>query len=285
MWKEAIAVLDENIPASDSGAWTSFETYDLISKIASRVSAFALVGPELCRNEEWLNLSIHTTFTIFGAANAIRDEYSPHWRWLARYRNDAPRQLRKMRAKATELLRPIYRERLNTLKDNQKGGERHDGRSTSRFADTVYWLLGNKQADRSLSAIADQELFLTTASVHTTSGTLQSVLFDWLTQPDYRDDITAEARQLVADISDDIDGQPQWDMQQVARLRKLDSFMKESVRMHPIGFSKFIEPPISKYSKVFADAIASHYAALHPETPHVQGRAPHPGRHYLPIPR
>lgn len=237
MWEEAIASLDESIPASDSGDWTSFDTYDLISKIVSRVTAFALVGPELCRNKEWLELSIHTTFTIFGAAYAIRDNYSPHWRWLARYQNDAPKQLRSMRAKATELLRPIYAERLDTAKMNQKGAAHQVDGSSSKFADTVYWLLGNKQADRSLSAIADQELFLTTASVHTTSGTLNSVLFDWLTQPDCQADIIAEAQHVLAEVDDSAEGQPQWNMQQVARLRKLDSFMKESIRLHPIGFS------------------------------------------------
>ncbi|KAI0109881.1 cytochrome P450 [Daldinia grandis] len=230
IWKEAVAILDENIPGT-SGEWTSFDTYDLISKISSRATAFALVGPELCRNEEWLKLSIETTFAIFGAANSIRNNYSPHWRWLARYQSDAPKQLRKMRAKAVDLLRPAYADRLDTIKS--KNAEHSP---STKFTDTIYWLLGNREADRSLAGIADQELFLTTASVHTTSGTLQAALFDWLANTEYHGDIAAEAREVVAEARGDGDGKCRWDMQRVAKLRKLDSFMKESARMHPIGF-------------------------------------------------
>ncbi|KAI1800655.1 cytochrome P450 [Daldinia bambusicola] len=230
MWEEAIAVFDKNVP-STSGEWTSFNTYDLITKIVSQVMAIALVGPELCRNEEWLKLSVETTFAIFGAANSIRNDYTPHWRWLARYQSDAPKQLRTMRAKAVELLRPVYTDRLDGVKSKKVGSG-----SSSKFADTVYWLLGNREGDKSLAGIANQELFLTTASIHTTSGTLNSILFDWLANTEYHEDITAEVREVVTETQKDDSGKGRWDMQRIAKLRKLDSFMKESARMHPIGF-------------------------------------------------
>ncbi|KAI1463645.1 cytochrome P450 [Daldinia caldariorum] len=230
MWEEAIAVLDKNMP-STSNEWVSFDTYDLITKIVSQVMAIALVGPELCRNEEWLKLSIETTFAVFGAANSIRNDYTPHWRWLAKYQNDAPKQLRAIRAKAAELLRPVYAKRLDGVKSKKV-----DNGSSSKFSDTVYWLLGNREVNKSLARIADQELFLTTASIHTTSGTLNSILFDWLAHTEYHDDIEAEVREVVAEAQKDDSGKDRWDMQRIAKLRKLDSFMTESVRMHPIGF-------------------------------------------------
>lgn len=59
-----------------------------------------------------------------------------------------------------------------------------------------------KEADASLSTIADQKLF------HTTSRMLNSFLFDWLTQLVYQADISAEAWQVTTDIDDSAKGQP-----------------------------------------------------------------------------
>lgn len=199
--------------------------YELLSGVAAQVTALALVGPVLCRNKEWLQLSIQTTFAIFGAAHAIRDNYSPRWRWLAHWWNDAPKQIRAMRARAVELLTPLYKERVDALKKS-------DNNTTSAFSDCVHWLLKLKGAEKAIERIADQQLFLTVASIHTTSSTLTSTLFDLITHPEYHTEIMEHIAEAL------VESNGHWTLQHVAQMRKLDSFMKESQRMNPIGFSK-----------------------------------------------
>lgn len=41
--------------------WTPFVPYQLFGKISARLSARAMVGPELCRNSTWLDISINYT--------------------------------------------------------------------------------------------------------------------------------------------------------------------------------------------------------------------------------
>ncbi|KAI5928464.1 cytochrome P450 [Camillea tinctor] len=214
---EVEAGLEARITSED---WTKVGVYDLVSSVVSQATAFILVGPELCRNPEWLQIALTTTFAVFGAANEIRDNFTPRWRWLARWKSEAPQQLQKIRARTIELLRPLYQERLDAIKKGR----------TSAFKDTLNWLLRLDSAEKSMARIADQQLFLTLTSMHTTSGTLTSALFDMLSHPEYHDELTEEMKQAIAE------GDGPWTLQQVSKMRKLDSFMKESQRVHPIGF-------------------------------------------------
>ncbi|KAF9886981.1 hypothetical protein FE257_010722 [Aspergillus nanangensis] len=226
MYREAIEGLEEYLSQSKSN---TIPTYDLLSNITARVTALGLVGPELCRNEEWIQISLQTTFAIFNAAFTIRADYSRRWRWLARWRSDAPRQMRAMRARAVELLRPLYQDRTAAL--DQKSSSNN---TASAFADCLFWLLkkGNQGSGGgpSLEHLANEQLFLTVASMHTTSSTLAALLYDLLTRPASCEAIVDEIEHTMAEC------QGQWTLQEVAKMKRLDSFMKESQRVHPIGF-------------------------------------------------
>lgn len=276
-----IAALDEAVP--QSGEWKTFDTYSLLTTVSARATAYAIVGPELARNPEWIKLAVEATMTIFGASNAIRDAYAPHWRWLAKYRSEAPKRVRELRAKAKELIAPVYATRLEAFKKD--GCDDLGDDITGKFVDTIYWLLGNKGAEKSLSAIADQEVFLTITSVHTTSGTMHSVLFDWLAHPEIHEDIRAECRDVLLEATD-ANGRVRWTTQLLAKLRKLDSFMKESARMHPIGFSKYLLVGIHLCLERFYSDIRlnSHRTAIHAKKPHLQRRPFPPQGHHLSVP-
>ncbi|GAW26913.1 putative cytochrome P450 [Rosellinia necatrix] len=220
MHSEAVAALEAKVPSSK---WYTFPAYETLSGIATQVNSYALVGPSLCRNPAWISLSLQCVMIVFGAAKSIRDNYNPRWRWLARWQSDAPKQLKEMRAQAIELLRPLYKERIGASKEHDDGG-------SSGFLDCVNWLLQRKKYDSSLEKIADQELFLAIASTHTTSSTLASILFDLLARPSDLEELSSE----VGQVSKECGGE--WTLQHVAKMKKLDSFMKESNRINPIGF-------------------------------------------------
>lgn len=226
LWAEMEACLDENV----SSEWNTVPAYLFICGVVARTVSYALVGPSLCRNPEWQRVVIEATYAVFGAAQAIRNKYTPRWRWLARWANSTQKQLKQIRSQAADLLGPIYNERREAVSGGSKLGGQSD-----MFHDTVYWLLGRKQADRSLAGIVDQELFLSMASIHTTSGSLNSFLFDWIAHPEYHEDIKAEVKEVLATVKS---AGGRWTLQHVAMMRKLDSFIKESARVNPIGFSK-----------------------------------------------
>lgn len=201
---------------------------ELACNIIARTMSYVLVGPSLCRSPEWQKIAIEATFAIVEGTMAVRSKYTPNWRWLARWQDHSAERLGVLREKAMELIKPLYDERLQALKENSS--------ESQRFHDTIFWTMNKRKVDKSLKAIVDQQLFLTLASIHTTAGTLQSILCDWLAHPEYHDEILAEINEALAGFKSAGD---KWTQQEVAKMKKLDSFMKESTRVNPVGCSKW----------------------------------------------
>jgi hypothetical protein len=62
--EELVAAVEEyfsSIPEIDNEKWVNFQPHQELVRISARLSARALVGPELCRNEKWLYISVHYT--------------------------------------------------------------------------------------------------------------------------------------------------------------------------------------------------------------------------------
>ncbi|TLS29150.1 hypothetical protein PpBr36_02038 [Pyricularia pennisetigena] len=221
LWTEADVALKETVP--ETGQIT-LPGGALACNIIARTMSYVIVGPTLCRDPEWQRIAIEATFAIVEGAMGVRAKYTPNWRWLARWQDHSAEKLGVLRLKAMELIRPLYKERLAALKE--------DGGESQRFYDTIFWTMNKRKVDKSLKAIVDQQLFLTLASIHTTAGTLQSILCDWLAHPEYHDEILAEVNEGLAGFKSAGD---KWTQQEVAKMKKLDSFMKESTRMNPVG--------------------------------------------------
>lgn len=57
--------------------WVAIRPYEIILYIIARMTGRVFVGPELCRNEEWVQLLVRTTIDAFAAAKSIRASYPP----------------------------------------------------------------------------------------------------------------------------------------------------------------------------------------------------------------
>ncbi|KAI0479860.1 cytochrome P450 [Xylaria cf. heliscus] len=217
IYAETVATIESRL---NSKTWVTVPAYETISSISTQANAYALVGPSLCRNPEWLRISLQAAMAVFGAAREIRDNYSGRWRWLSRY-GDVPKQMRAMRAQAAKLLQPLYKDRLEALESKKSDGQ--------GFLDGTNWLLQSKSS-KSLEKITDQQVFLSVVSTHTTSSVLVSVLFDLLQRPECYEEILAEIREVMGEHNG------QWTAQNVAKMIKLDSFMRQSTRFNPLGY-------------------------------------------------
>jgi len=123
------------------------------------------------------------------------------------------------------LLRPVFNEHI-------KGRGENDG---------IQWLLDASGGRKTLQGVATDQLFLGIASVHTTAASALSTLYDLLDYPEY---IPAILDEIYAALKDN----PQWTKQSLAKLEKLDSFMKESQRMHPVGLVTVQRTAVKSYT-------------------------------------
>lgn len=221
----------EKVDAKHITDWTAVSPYHFIVSMVARMSSRVMVGAELCGNDEWVGQSIQTTINVMTASQSVRANYHPWMRWLSQYFDEPTKVVVKNRQRAVELLRPVLDARKTALK-SQSGAE------TSRYNDGVQWLLEEYRGlNKELTAekLAQDELFLTIASIHSTSATLLSTLFDLMDHPESLKEIREEISRMQAQ-------NPRVNRKALNELRVLDSFMKESQRIHSLSLGLSIIP-------------------------------------------
>lgn len=119
--------------------------------------------------------------------------------------------------RAQEILAPILAERV----------AREQGRDHKKPLDSIEWIRDDMndpkdKNDPHLHAIV--QLIIGALSVNTTTQLITNVLFNLATWPEY----IPILRQEIEDTLRDVEGN--WTMESMARLQKLDSFVKESLR-------------------------------------------------------
>ncbi|KAI4207809.1 MAG: hypothetical protein LQ348_000446 [Seirophora lacunosa] len=219
MQEESEVALQSRWP--DCKDWTAVYPYMILAQAIAQVTTRVLCGQELARNEEWIKLSVETTISAMQTAAAIREKYPPYLRWLAPYFMPGPQLSLTNRKRAAEILRPVL------LKRRAGKG---DG---SGYSDGIQWLIAAAGArGKSVEELADEQLFLSIASVHSTSASLLSIVQDLASSGQYREEILDEMRSVQQERG------TTWTKASLAKLNKLDSFMKESQRVNPIGLGK-----------------------------------------------
>jgi cytochrome P450 len=130
------------------------------------------------------------------------------------------RQLRSSASVARRLLLPELEKRIK--KTNEK----------TEYQDMLQWLVDTAQGrDADPERLMKMMLFLNMAAIHTTAMTATNVFLDLCARPECIDMIREEILQVLKE-----DGGIKASTLQ--KLKKLDSFMRESRRMNSMGFCK-----------------------------------------------
>ncbi|KAK3369538.1 cytochrome P450 [Lasiosphaeria ovina] len=205
----------------------SVNPYPIFAYIIARLAAKTTGSAELSRNDEWLGIMIGVTQTSMGAAHALRASW-PWWtRWLARYVFPPVKKVLADRARAAEILRPILEERVAALNaDNGKTETPNDG---------IQWLVEyyharGKGALLTPELLAQNQLFYAMAAIHSSTAILLSVLYDLIDER--HEHVKAELIDEIQQVRKEFGS---WSRQAVSKLVKLDSFMKESQRIHYVA--------------------------------------------------
>ncbi|TEB19829.1 cytochrome P450 [Coprinellus micaceus] len=171
-----------------------------------------LMEPSTGRNPEYLNIQEMWTIQIAVAANLLC--ITPDWLKPIVGRL-MPGHASEKRAK--QILAPLIQKRL--AKHVALGGN-WEGKPN----DLITWLIDNASPeDLNLDVINAKVMLINFASIHTTSLTSTNTLFDLAARPEYIAPLRAEIEEVVAAHG--------WTKDAMARLVKLDSFMKESSRL------------------------------------------------------
>ncbi|KAH3945336.1 hypothetical protein HBH53_144480 [Parastagonospora nodorum] len=220
---EVDAAMREALPSCED--WTEVDINDKLLDIISKVSGRVFVGPDLCHDPEYLELGRNYTVYLMEALFAIK-RTRPWLKSFVGHRLPEVKRLRDVEKKAIKFVQPIVRERLEAEKSDP---------NWQKPDDMMQWLINryNKDGHVSVEHIAKCQLGLILAASHTTTMTTTNILYTLVSTPEYVEPLREEIRNAMHRNGGSITTRA------LQEMVKLDSYMKEVLRLYPAGLSSF----------------------------------------------
>ncbi|KIL65013.1 hypothetical protein M378DRAFT_77528, partial [Amanita muscaria Koide BX008] len=196
--------------------WTTVIAYPTMMDIVCRTSNRMFVGLPLCRNPDYLQLNKQLTIDLIKAArilNLFPSFLRPTVAWLL---PDIHRGIER----GSKYLEPIFNDRLE--QDARLGKDWPE-----RPNDGISWLIEYSNPEQSKSqrikCVVIRMLLINFAAIHSTTMAFTHVLYDLATRPEYVQPMRDEVEAVIREEG--------WSKSAIGRMRKLDSFIKESLRL------------------------------------------------------
>ncbi len=227
--------------------WHEVDVLASLREIVTQVSTRVFLGPELCRNKEWLANTQGYTDNVFRAVRVIRrwPEWSrPYVQWFL---SDCAR-IRQQVKRAEEIIEPVIAKRLEAMALAKKG-------LAEMPEDAIVWMHQTATGKGKEYHAAHIQLSLSMASVHTTSDLFSNILFQLCRHPEWIEPLLKEAQ--------DVRVEGGWEKTSLYRMKLADSLMKETQRLKPLGVrasSRHRHRPLecSSYPRLTSGIVLSH---------------------------
>ncbi|KAJ4490988.1 cytochrome P450 [Lentinula aciculospora] len=208
MFDEVKTVLAEKLP-TDTNKWVPIQAADVFTYTINRMLNRVFVGLPLCRNEEYLAL-----MRVF-ATDVIQD--AAVIRLFPKFMKPAASifltKIRSTLKDALKYLGPMIDERREVIKYAD---------SDSKCMTLIDWFLA-QGVETDTKKLAMRVAFVNFVSLGTTSMSFMNVLFDLCAAPQFAVPLRQEVQTIV--------GREGWSKTALQKCLKLDSLLKESVRL------------------------------------------------------
>ncbi|KAE9395448.1 cytochrome P450 [Gymnopus androsaceus JB14] len=212
--EEIVATFLDLIPAQED--WVKIPAYTTSFQIVGRTANRFFVGLPLCRDPDWLDLNTHFAVNVFLSAQIIN-------RFPRFLKPIAGRFLTRMPAsmkRANKHLAPIIEDRL--AKEEEYKTKDWPGKPN----DLISWLLDEaKNEQRTVPELVSRVLSIEVAAIHTTN--FCNALYELAAHPEVIEPLREEIETVVKESG--------WTKEGISKMRKLDSFLKETLRFSGAG--------------------------------------------------
>lgn len=195
--------------------------------MVSRLSSRIFLGEELCRNDEWLNITVNYTVDVLKAAERLRKVPGSLRRFVHWFLPEA-QKCRDEVKRAGRVIRPVLEKRRR-----EKAAMEAEGKEGVQYNDAIEWF---EQMAKSRGTSYDPEvvqLFLSTVAIHTTSDLLTVIMADLARHPEIIEPLREEIVTVLRDGG--------WKKTSLTDMKLLDSVLKESLRLKPIAVGKWLQ--------------------------------------------
>ncbi|OIW23840.1 cytochrome P450 [Coniochaeta ligniaria NRRL 30616] len=237
--------------------WTEVNINSKLLRVVAIVSGRVFIGPELCHDEAYINAAVNYTIDVIQALQAVQ-RLTPWQRWLRGSSLPEVKNLDRHEEEATRFLRPIIAARRQAEKD-QPGYQKPD--------DMLQWLMNERDfGEREDRELAKLQLTVSFAAIHTTTLTATNAFYNLAAHPQLVPELRQEIQTVLAEHGN------QFTSPALQKMKKLDSFLKETLRLHPnamVSFRRKVLKPITLSSgQVIPAGVmleVPHYAISHDE--------------------
>ncbi|KAF7370036.1 hypothetical protein MSAN_00633600 [Mycena sanguinolenta] len=269
--RDEVSCAFDEIIASDGTDWTPVTVSPMTMKVVARTLNHVFVGLPTCRNEDYLNLAMQYTIDVVLRAQLIyllpsflRPIFGP----LISSRNQSVR-------KGLKHLGPIIEYRIEQEKQHGSDWpgkpndylswllESVDINDEHTAADIVWRILGMNMSGIHTTSSVTYFPILLSIPAHTMIQTFTHALFDLTTQPSYIIALREEAEQVVKEHG--------WTKAALNKMHKIDSFLRESQRMHNTGPFAIMRQVLDPLGFKFSDGTVVPYGSF----VNVTGRGEH----------
>ncbi|KAE8423996.1 cytochrome P450 [Aspergillus pseudocaelatus] len=204
---------------TDDTAWHAFPLKSNVLKLVAQMSSRIFLGDQICRNRDWLRITVNYTIDSFLAAEELR-LWPKAFRRIVAWFLPSCRKIRHELKEAQDIIRPVLDARRRA-----KQAAISAGKTPERYNDAMEWLEECAKG-RSYEPAFGQIIF-SVAAIHTTSDMLTQVLYDLCG----RDELIRALREEVITVVQE-EG---WKKPTLYKLKLMDSVLKESQRLKPIS--------------------------------------------------
>ncbi|PIL31339.1 cytochrome P450 [Ganoderma sinense ZZ0214-1] len=199
--------------------WAPVSVMTAMQQIVARASSRVFVGVPLCRNQEYLDMSIRFTRDV--SSDRLVMNRVP--RFLKPLVGPLLSKTNETLGRAMPHIQPVINERRANLKE--LGDNWLD-----KPNDMLQWILEEGTARNHSDMNIVKRIFLVNfAAIHTSSTSITHALYDLAAMPECIPALREEIESIVA-----TDG---WTKAAMGKMWKLDSLFRESLRYHGIGLT------------------------------------------------
>jgi cytochrome P450 monooxygenase-2 len=186
------------------------------------MSSRVFLGPELCRDKAWLDVTKSFALDSFQASDKLR-RYPTWFRgFAATWLVPQARLVQKQAIEAEKLVRAVIEQRRRQREQN--------GRTEKREENSVDWF-EEEAAGRKYNA-GKLQLLLSAVAIQTTTDLLTEVVLRLSKRPDFVQELREEIARVLRAAG-------AWSKPALFNMKLLDSAVKEAQRMRPVLFGKW----------------------------------------------
>ncbi|WYZ35209.1 hypothetical protein EsH8_I_001485 [Colletotrichum jinshuiense] len=220
--EEVVEALRSELP--QSGTWTEVKIMEKMMRVIAMASGRVFIGPELCRSEKYLDASINYTIDLMKAVRAVAD-ITPWMRPFLAARKPEVRRVSQRLDEADRFLRPVVTARREAAKNP-------DYQTPD---DMLQWIMEaqTKFGQKDDKELARYQLGISFAAIHTTTVTTTNALYTLAAMPELVPILREDVQLALADSNGVFTSSAMQNM------KKLDSFLKETMRYYALGPTSF----------------------------------------------